>query len=105
MAVYEGQTAQRRQGGFGNGRNAFSGRRSAPEQQDTRREEKPEPPPCDTEQKKASAQKDPFSGILDGLLGGLHVDGERALLVMLLIILARDGADLKLLLALGYLLM
>lgn len=52
--------------------------------------------------------KSPFGGIfsfLDGILGNFHVDSERTLLVLLLIILAKDGADMKLLLALGYLLM
>lgn len=44
-------------------------------------------------------------GFIEKILGNFHIDSERTLLVFLLIILAKDGADMKLLLALGYLLM
>lgn len=53
----------------------------------------------------------PFSGIFDsagGLLssffGGKKPDSERLLLIFLLIMLAREDADIKLLIAVGYLL-
>lgn len=54
------------------------------------------------------AQKSsPLSGILNQLFPGLGIklDEDRIILVILIILLAREGADLKLLLALGYLLM
>ena len=44
-------------------------------------------------------------GFLEGILPDIKIDEEKALIIFLLIILARNGADMKMLLALGYLLM
>jgi hypothetical protein len=46
-----------------------------------------------------------ISGLLDGIFPDLKLDEEKLIVIFLLIILARNGADMKLLLALGYLLM
>jgi len=46
-----------------------------------------------------------LSGLLDGIFPDLKLDEEKLIIIFLLIILARNGADMKLLLALGYLLM
>lgn len=58
------------------------------------------PPP---EVKKSSA------GGLNGLLSGIFSDGkldnDKIIIIALIVILAKEGADLKLLLALGYILM
>ena len=59
---------------------------------------------CDDETAPATCcTQNPF-GFLSNLFGGNMPDAERIVLVALMIILARDGADLTLLLALGYLL-
>ncbi len=59
---------------------------------------------CDDEAASSMyCSQNPF-GILSNLFGGNMPDAERIILVALMIILARDGADLTLLLALGYLL-
>ncbi len=42
---------------------------------------------------------------LQSLFGGLKIDEEKAVIIFLLIILARNGAEMPLLAALGYLLM
>ncbi len=42
---------------------------------------------------------------LGGILSGLNLDSEKIMLILLIIILAKDGGDMKLLLALGYLLL
>jgi len=48
----------------------------------------------------------PPKGIdIDRLLGGIKLDEEKIIIIMLIIILARNGADMPLLIALGYLLM
>lgn len=45
----------------------------------------------------------PIGGLLDGFLGdGKKIDQDKIIIIMLIILLARQGADLKLLLALGY---
>lgn len=58
---------------------------------------------CDDETAAPYCSQNPF-GFLSNLFGGNMPDAERIVLVALMIILARDGADLTLLLALGYLL-
>lgn len=45
------------------------------------------------------------AGLLDGILANLKIDEDKVLIIFLLIILARNGSDIKLLIALGYLLM
>lgn len=44
-------------------------------------------------------------GFSEGLFPDIKIDEEKALIIFLLIILARNGADMKMLIALGYLLM
>lgn len=55
----------------------------------------PTPPP----------QKDPPNDIFGGLLGGIKLDEEKALIALLIYILHKNGADIKLLLGLAYLLL
>ena len=57
-----------------------------------------------------STQKAPqssslLSGLLGGNLGDIKIDEEKALIGLLIYILYKQGADIKLLLALGYLLL
>ena len=59
---------------------------------------KPKPQPIHNE---THANK----GFLEGLFPDIKIDEEKALIIFLLIILARNGADMKMLIALGYLLM
>lgn len=47
----------------------------------------------------------PKKNLLEGILPDIDIDEEKALIILLLILLARNGAEMKLLLALGYLLM
>ena len=46
-----------------------------------------------------------LSGLLGGNLGDIKIDEEKALIGLLIYILYKQGADIKLLLALGYLLL
>lgn len=46
-----------------------------------------------------------LSGLLGGDLGDIKIDEEKALIGLLIYILYKQGADIKLLLALGYLLL
>ncbi|EGC04173.1 hypothetical protein [Ruminococcus albus] len=50
-------------------------------------------------------QKDPPNDIFGGLLGGIKLDEEKALIALLIYILHKNGADIKLLLGLAYLLL
>ena len=45
------------------------------------------------------------SSFFGGILPNMKVDGDTLLIMLLIIILANEGADMKLLLALGYILM
>lgn len=47
----------------------------------------------------------PPRSFLDNLLPGLHLDSDKILLIALLILLSREGGNMKLMLALGYLLL
>lgn len=58
-------------------------------------DQQPTPPP----------QKDPPNDIFGGLLGGIKLDEEKALIALLIYILHKNGADIKLLLGLAYLLL
>ena len=58
----------------------------------------PESPPPPKQEKSAPS-------FLGDILPEMKIDEEKTLIILLLIILARNGADMKLLLALGYLLM
>ncbi|MBQ8435968.1 MAG: hypothetical protein IJX24_08200 [Oscillospiraceae bacterium] len=55
--------------------------------------------------KQQSVKSDPLSNIFSGLFSGGRMDNDRLIIIMLIIMLAREGADLKLLIALGYILM
>lgn len=44
-------------------------------------------------------------GDIEGLLGGIKIDEEKALIAMLIFILYKQGADIKLLMGLAYLLL
>lgn len=46
-----------------------------------------------------------FGGLLSGLFTDGKIDNDKILIIALIIILAKEGADLKLLIALGYILM
>jgi len=48
--------------------------------------------------------KDKLSGLIDELFGG-SLDGDKLLIAALLLLLIREGADIKLILALGYILL
>lgn len=61
-------------------------------------EEKPCP-----EKKEPQKNKGPLSGILENFFPGMDLDNDKILVILLIILLSREGADIKLLLALGYL--
>ncbi|MBP0959920.1 MAG: hypothetical protein J5992_07325 [Oscillospiraceae bacterium] len=66
----------------------------------------PPPPPKPQPQPQPIHNETPVNkGFLEGILPDIKIDEEKALIIFLLIILARNGADMKMLLALGYLLM
>lgn len=48
--------------------------------------------------------KNPLSGIFDMLREG-EIDSDKLMIIALMVILAREGADMKLILALGYILL
>ena len=71
-------------------------------QQPERTERQPQQPQNDP----AAMQNRSSGGIdLGRLFGGVKLDEEKVIIIFLIIILARNGADLPLLAALGYLLM
>ena len=60
----------------------------------------------DAAKQPAPRQQETAGGLLSaGLTGKLPIDEEKAMIAMLIYILYKQGADIKLLLALGYLLM
>lgn len=65
----------------------------------------PPPPPPPPKPQPIHNEKPVNKGFLEGLFPDIKIDEEKALIIFLLIILARNGADMKMLLALGYLLM
>jgi hypothetical protein len=66
----------------------------------------PSPPPPPKPQPQPIHNETPVNkGFLEGLFPDIKIDEEKALIIFLLIILARNGADMKMLIALGYLLM
>ncbi len=66
----------------------------------------PPPPPPPKPQPQPIHNETPVNkGFSEGLFPDIKIDEEKALIIFLLIILARNGADMKMLLALGYLLM
>lgn len=74
--------------------------------------EPPPPPPPPPPKPQPQPQPQPIhnetpvnKGFLEGIFPDIKIDEEKALIIFLLIILARNGADMKMLIALGYLLM
>ena len=64
------------------------------------------PPPPPTPKPQPIHNETPVNkGFSEGLFPDIKIDEEKALIIFLLIILARNGADMKMLIALGYLLM
>ena len=62
-------------------------------------------PPHSAADEKDKKNKDPFSDLLSGLLSKGSLDSDKIIIIILIVILAREGADLKLLIALGYVIM
>lgn len=65
----------------------------------------PPPPPPQPQPQPIHNETHANKGFLEGLFPDIKIDEEKALIIFLLIILARNGADMKMLIALGYLLM
>lgn len=65
----------------------------------------PPPPPPPPKPQPIHNETPVNKGFLEGLFPDIKIDEEKALIIFLLIILARNGADMKMLIALGYLLM
>lgn len=59
----------------------------------------PPPPPSDKPEPPSAGS------LLSGILGDIKIDEEKALIALLIFILYKQGADIKLLLGLAYLLM
>lgn len=47
----------------------------------------------------------PLNDILSGLFSGEKIDNDKFIIIILIVILAKEGVDLKLLIALGYIIM
>lgn len=60
---------------------------------------------CKTQPKPPKKQNNPINTLLSGLFTGGKIDNDKIIIILLIILLAREGADLKLLIALGYILM
>ncbi|MBQ8967323.1 hypothetical protein [Ruminococcus sp.] len=60
------------------------------------------PPPLPEKDEEKPVQE---QSLLNGLTGGIKIDEEKALIGLLIFILYKQGADVRLLLALGYLLL
>ncbi len=54
--------------------------------------------------KSGNVPGNPISSLLSEFLGGGKLDSDKIIIIALIFILAREGADIKLLLALGYIL-
>ncbi len=52
-----------------------------------------------------SCGSNPLNDILSGIFSDGRIDSDKLIIIMLIVILAKEGADLKLLIALGYILM
>lgn len=63
------------------------------------------PPPEKKPNENSSVLGFDISKTLNGLLGGMKIDEEKVLIGLLIYVLAKNGSDIKLLLALGYLLL
>lgn len=74
--------------------------------QSVQQPEQRQPSPPHEERSADTQQHTPVGGILSSLLGSdSKIDEEKALIGMLIYILYKNGADVKLMLALGYLLL
>lgn len=69
------------------------------------KKEPPPPPPPPMQNNSCEKNIQGNKSFLSGLIPDIKIDEEKALIIFILIILARNGADMKILLALGYLLM
>ena len=69
------------------------------------KKEPPPPPPPPPQNNFCPKNIQGNGSFLSGLIPDIKIDEEKALIIFILIILARNGADMKILLALGYLLM
>lgn len=66
----------------------------------------PSPPPAPQPSKPAFQPNLSVNGLFQSILGdGLKLDSEKALILMMLFVLYKNKADVKLLIALGYLLL
>lgn len=65
----------------------------------------PPPPPPPPKPQPIHNETPVNKGFSEGIFPDIKIDEEKALIIFLLIILARNGADMKMLIALGYLLM
>lgn len=54
---------------------------------------------------KSKNTSNPFSGLLSGLFSDGKPDADKFIIIAMILLLAKEGADLTLLLALGYILM
>ncbi|MGN1481973.1 hypothetical protein [Porcipelethomonas sp.] len=57
------------------------------------------------QQNSGKNNSNPINGLLSGLFYDGKIDNDKILIIALIVILAREGADLKLLIALGYIMM
>lgn len=60
---------------------------------------------CSAPLKRRQAQGGEVNDFLSGIFSGGNLDSDKIIIIALIIILAKDGADLKLLIALGYILL
>ncbi len=56
------------------------------------------------EKKESKASADSMSNLISGLFQGGKIDNDKLIIIFLIIFLAKEGVDLKLLIALGYIL-
>ena len=115
-AIFRAREMQRRSQSHNAGSNTDNSAKSAEEQPEAAESiaEKSEAPvhaqPADGFEKQTRKTTPRHNGgFLDGILSRLGIggslDSDKIVIILLIIILAREGADLKLLLALGYILM
>ncbi len=95
-----GNSAQPRNENRGN---VPRGQSSVPEQKRFPEQSRPEPP----QRENTAVQKNPMSAPTDitSLFTGFGMDGEKLMIMLIMYILIKEKADLKLILALGYLIL
>ncbi len=74
----------------------------APHTQEPQQQSKPQPQPQPQHQNRLLSE--PRPDIFKSLLGDIKIDSEKALILLMLFVLYKNKADIKLLIALGYLL-